>query len=273
MTDFAGATFDRIAAASLAHAQANAPQATRSVADLPSFARVVVVANGPSLAGNLDALRLASMPVVCADGAMARLLMVGVVPDLVVTCDPHPRIAHWFGADDDDGHFARTGERALRGDLSGIPLAIATASHPRTVAQATAAGMALYWWHAMLDDPTRPGLTRGLYDLAPLPCINGGGNVGTAAWVLAHTILGAKDIALVGFDFGYPPGFPEERTQYAPERPSFVTYPNGWYADATFAWFRDVFMAMVKDAPCRTVNCSFGGTLEIERMALRVWIG
>ena len=273
MTDFAAATFDRIAAASLANAQANASQATRSVADLTTLPRVVVVANGPSLAGNLEALRLASAHVVCADGAMARLLMVGVVPDLVVTCDPHPRIAHWFGADDDDGHFARTGERALRGDLSGIPLAIATASHPRTVAQATAAGMALYWWHAMLDDPATGTLTRGLYDLAPLPCLNGGGNVGTAAWVLAHTILGAKDIALVGFDFGYPPGFPEERTQYAPERPSFVTYPNGWYTDATFAWFRDVFTAMVKDAPCRTVNCSFGGTLEIERMALRVWIG
>lgn len=259
MPDLAAATFARIAEASLANAQANAPQATRSVADLPPLARVVVVANGPSLAAHLDALR-AAPAIVSVDGALSRLLLAGVVPDLCVTADPHERIAHWFGAEPDE-HFARTGEAAPRADLAGIPLAIATASHPRTVAQAQAAGMDLYWWHAMLDDPATGPLTRMLYELAPLPCVNGGGNVGTAAWVLAHAILGAKETALVGFDFGYPPDFPVEQTQYAPVlqelygdrwREAFTRYPNGWYGDPAMAWYRNVLTGMVREAPCRT---------------------
>ena len=50
-----------------------------------------------------------------------------------------------------------------------------------------------------------------------LPCLNGGGNVGTAAWVMTHAVLGQRRIGLVGIDFGYAPGTPYEQTQYYPE--------------------------------------------------------
>lgn len=285
--DLARATYDRIAQDSLAHALANRHRAVRSVAELPRHMlldpngdRVLVVANGPSL----DAKRLeqrADLSIVVVDGALRRCLQARLRPDLVVSVDSHPRIAHWFGAAPDE-HFARTGETAPPGTeryLRGTRVALATASHPRTVYTAEQAWMVPYWFHAMLDDPRAPdSLTRRLYEQHPLPVVNGGGNVGTTAWVIAHSILGAKDIALVGFDFGYPPDFPPERTQYAPElqtmygadwRDAFTRYPSGWYSDPAMAWFREVFMEMAKDAPCRTVNCG-DGTLgdAVERMDL-----
>lgn len=270
MTDLSLATFDRVAAQSLANAEANQAHIWRSVAELlEHHARVVVVANGPSL--NPGRIREYLGMVVCVDGALGRMMQAGAIPDFVVTADPHERIAHWFGADADD-YFVRVGERGIVGDnLASIAVVIATASHPRTVAQLEKTGADLYWFHAMLDDPTAPdSLTRRLYEQRPLPVINGGGNVGTTAWVIAHSILRAKTIGLVGFDFGYPPDFPPERTQYAPELQAmygdrwleaFTRCENGWYMDPTMRWFRDTFLTMVRDAPCRTVNCSEGGTL------------
>ena len=47
--------------------------------------------------------------------------------------------------------------------------------------------MALYWWNPMLDDPDRPdSVSRRLHRDNGLPSLNGGGNVGTAAWVITH---------------------------------------------------------------------------------------
>ena len=267
--DLARATFDRIAEQSLANAAANQEYVGKSVARLAQRDRVIVAANGPSL----DPRRLRGYPgtLICVDGALGRLIQADAEPDLVVTADSHERIAHWFGADPDD-YFGRVGERGILGEnLAGIAVAIATASHPRTVAQLRKAGADLYWFNTMFDDPAaHDSLTRRLYEQNRLPCINGGGNVGTAAWALAHSILGAKTVGLVGFDFGYPPDFPVERTQYWPEihamrgdrwREAFTHCENGWYMDPTMRWFRDTFLTMARTAPCRTVNCSEGGTL------------
>lgn len=280
--DLADATFARIAAMSLDNAAVNRDKITQSVAELrwPRGADVIIAANGPSAADSLAQIADSSWSgkvIIVVDSVVAACRRAGFAPDLVVSCDPHPRIAHWFGAEPDD-HLRRTGEVVAPSDLRGLPVALATASHPHTVEQCQKAGMRLYWWNAMLDDPSQPGWTRALYNANGLPCLNGGGNVGTAAWVLAHQVLKAKTVALVGFDFGYPPGFPLERTQYAPElqelygdrwTEAFTTYPNGWFADPAMAWFREVFMEMVKAAPCRTVNCTEGGTLDgIERMPL-----
>ena len=271
--NLAEATFERVVRESLVNERRNRPYIRHSVSQLSRYDLVTVVANGPSLADSLA--MLAAPPkrpvIVAVDGAATRLLAAGVVPSLIVTADPHPRIAHWFGAEPDE-HFQRTGEVAPTFSMKGLNLAIATASHPETAHRAMDAGLNLYWWNAMLDDPAEDGLTRAL-NANGLPSINGGGNVGTAAWVIAHSILKAKTVALVGFDFGYPPDFPPQRAQYWPEMQEmglgFTTYENGWYADPAMAWFRDVFMQMAKDAPCRTINCTEGGTLYgIERMPL-----
>ena len=272
--NLAEATYRRVLHQSLLNAGHNSFSIRHSAATLPSVERVVVVANGPSARHTVPP---ASSQVIAVDGALGRLLRAGCRPDLVVSADTHERIAHWFGAAPDE-YFARIGEVGADANMKGLAVAIATASHPRTVEQCRNNLMVLYWWNAMLDDPSEPGLTRSLYEANGMPCLNGGGNVGTAAWVIAHSILKAKTVALVGFDFGYPPDFPKERTQYWPEMQefglSFITYDNGWYADPAMAWFREVFMQMARDAPCRTINCTEGGTLDgIERMPLAEFLG
>jgi len=68
------------------------------------------------------------------------------------------------------------------------------------------AGMELYWWNPMYDDYDKPAASARLWEANGLPCLNGGGNVGTAAWVLTHAALGKRRIGLVGIDLGYAPG-------------------------------------------------------------------
>lgn len=136
--------------------------------------------------------------------------------------------------------------------------------------------MEVYWWNPMFDDyDSADSLTRRLHEANGLPCLNGGGNVGTAAWVLTHAVLGKTRVGLLGFDFAYPPGTPYTNTQYYPElrevlgdrfEEGYVSVENPflgetWFCDPAYYWFREVFLEMAREAPCRTVNCTEGGIL------------
>ena len=262
----------------------------------------IVVAAGPSLhrRRSLDRLRASRFKgtVVAADGALGACLRAGVVPHVVVSVDPHSgRIVRWFGdpalnAAPADDYFRRQemdpvhsrdeigANRALVELVNkhgpGIKAAVATSAAPAVSERCEQAGMALYWWNPMYDDYDRPDSTsRRLFEKNRMPCINGGGNVGTAAWVLTHAVLGKKRVALVGMDLGYPPGRPYAQTQYYPElrelfgeryEEAFIRLENPhtgetWYTDPAYYWFRDVFLEMVNDAKCQTYNCTEGGTL------------
>jgi hypothetical protein len=158
-----------------------------------------------------------------------------------------------------------------------IKVAAATSAAPAVVERCEQARMELYWWNPMYDDYDRPeSLSRRLWKMNGLPCLNGGGNVGTAAWVVTHAVLGRKRIGLVGIDFGYAPGTPYEQTQYYPElvallgdryREAFIHAENPvtrevWFSDPAYHWFRDVFLEMAREADCETFNCTEGGLLE-----------
>jgi hypothetical protein len=308
------ATFDRISAAGVANAELNQPRVGRSILDLAD-ARLgdgdaaIVVAAGPSLRrrASLDRIRASkfSGAIVAVDGALGACLRAGVVPDVVVTVDPHPeRIVRWFGdpslttasADDyfrrqemDPVHAAdeTAANRALielvDAHASKLKLAIATSASPAVVDRCDKAGMTLYWWNPMLDDYEAPGsLSRRLHEANGLPCLNGGGNVGTTAWVIAHAVLGKRRVALVGMDFGYAPGTPYDKTQYYPElRALFgdrfaeafvhVDNPMGetWFCDPAYYWFRDVLFEMAAEADCETVNCTEGGIIFGPRVPMR----
>src|SRR5438128_2459125 len=123
-------------------------------------------------------------------------------------------------------------ERATFERVAAVGLANAELNRPRIgrsileladtasggTARCASAGMQLFWWNPMVDDYERAeSLSRRLHADNGLPCLNGGGNVGTAAWVVAHAVLGARRVGLVGIDFGYAPDTPYERTQYYPE--------------------------------------------------------
>ena len=137
--------------------------------------------------------------------------------------------------------------------------------------------MELFWWNPMYDDYDRPdSVSLRLHRANGLPCLNGGGNVGTAAWVIAHAVLGKRRIGLVGIDFGYAPGTSYERTQYYPELrelfgeryvEAFIPVDSPfagerWFTDPAYYWFRGVFLDMAREADAETLNCTEGGVLH-----------
>ena len=299
------ATFERVAAVGLANAELNRPRIGRSIlelADTASGGTALVIGAGPSLHGRRSLARLAAHgfagTVVAADGALGACLRAGVVPDVVVTVDPHPdRIVRWFGdpsltrASDDDYFRRQEMDPAHAVDEVGtnaalvrlvdthgprIRVAIATSASPAVAERCASAGMQLFWWNPMVDDYERAeSLSRRLHADNGLPCLNGGGNVGTAAWVVAHAVLGARRVGLVGIDFGYAPGTPYERTQYYPElremlgerfveafvHETSLATGERWFSDPAYHWFREVFLDMAREAGCETVNCTEGGLL------------
>ena len=302
-----GATFERIAAAGLANAELNQPRIRHSIMALAREPlgegdAAVVVAAGPSLRRrqSLERLRAARFrgTIVAADGALGACLRAGLVPHVVVSVDPHAgRIVRWFGdpsliAAPADDYFRRQemdaahsldelgANRALVELVNrhgpAIRAAVSTSASPAVTTRCGEAGMRLYWWNPMYDDYDQAeSLSRQLRRMNGLPCINGGGNVGTAAWVLTHAVLGKRRIGIVGMDFSYTPDTPYEKTQYYPElvelfgdrfKDAFIHLENPflretWFTDPAYYWYRTVFLQMVEDAPGQTYNCTEGGLL------------
>jgi len=317
----AAATAERITGAGVENEARHRPHIERSVLELAGVAlgagdRAVVVAAGPSLRRRESVRRLARAgfegTVVAVDSALGACLREGVVPHVVVTVDPHAaRIVRWFGdpalaAPPADDYFRRqemdaahaqdeiAANRALvelvDRHAARLRVAAATSAAPAVVARCRAAGMALYWWNPMYDDYDRPdSVSRRLHRANGLPCLNGGGNVGTAAWVLTHAVLGKRRVGLLGMDFGYAPGTPYERTQYYPELrelfgdrlgEAFIRVENPlsgetWLTDPAYYWFRDVFFEMAREADCETFNCTEGGIVfgpEVKAMTLEEFV-
>jgi len=228
-----------------------------------------------------------------------RCLRHGIVPDLVVTVDPHdPSIVRWFGdpdlerADPDDDYFRRQDMDALFHDElrtnrellevmkdygPRLRIAMSTSAGPRVVRRAVECGMQIFWFNPMFDDPDLPGgRSRELMATNRLPCINCGGNVGTTCWMIADAVLGVDHTALLGVDFGYYDDTPYYNTQYYHEACDLVgkdaidalfvrmfnPHVGAWYyTDPAYLWFREVFLQMVADAGCQTWNCTDGGIL------------
>lgn len=265
----------------------------------------LVIAAGPSVhrhetAKLIKASRFQGV-IVATESAMAWCLRHDIIPDLVVTLDPHAeRIVRWFGAPNltedslaRDDYFSRQDmdpkfrEDQLRFnrelmDLVNkhgprISIAVASSASPAVVGRVLESGMAAYWWNPMYDDDElENSLTRKIHAMNGLPCVNAGGNVGAACWVFAHSVLRKKRVALVGMDFGYYMDTPYSRTQYykeilslvGPDRLDevFVRVMNPhlgreFYTDPAYLWYRDAFVDMAAHADCETYNCTGGGIL------------
>lgn len=301
------ATFERIAAVGLANAELNGPQIRRSILELGAASlgegdATVVVGAGPSLHRQRSLERLGASgftgTIVAVDGSLRACLRSGIVPHMVVTVDPHAeRMVRWFGdpslaAPPADDYFRRQEMDPVHGqdemsanqalvelvDRYGprLKVAVATSAAPQVVDRCQKAGIELYWWNPMYDDyEESESLSRRLQRMNGLPCLNGGGNVGTAAWVVSHAVLGKRRVGLLGMDFSYPPGMPYSRTQYYPElrdllgdrfEEAFINLENPhlgetWFTDPAYYWFRDVFLEMCREATCQTFNCTEGGVL------------
>lgn len=264
----------------------------------------IVIGAGPSLhrrdpVGQIKRLGYAG-EVVCADGALPYCLRNGLVPDYVVTLDPHPtRIIRWFGDPDLDGTRLARDDYFRRQDLDPhlgeqesaknrelielvnkhgpkIKAIVAACVSPNVTRRCIEAGMELYWWNPLYDDiKDASSVSRQAYNLNKVPCMATGGNCGSAAWVFANMVLRKSEIALVGIDFGYAPGTPLEKTQYYKEvtelfgekaSEAYVDVYNPfleetWFTDPTYYWYRETFLQMARNAECLTFNCTEGGIL------------
>ena len=265
----------------------------------------IVMAAGPSLHRRRVAEQIKASGyrgvIVATESALGYCLRNDLVPDLIVTLDPHPtRIVRWLGdpalsearlgADD---YFRRQDlEPRLAGDQFAanqellelvdrfgprVRAAICTSAAPEVVDRIYSSGMPAYWWNPFYDDYDQPdSLTRKIHGLNGLPCLNAGGNVGSAAWVLAAAVLEKKHVAVVGMDFGYYHDTPYDKTQYYRELVDLVGLDRldevyvrmhnphvgaDFYTDPAYLWYRDSFLEMAREAECRTVNCTEGGIL------------
>lgn len=292
------------------HARDNLQHVVKTLRDLPrpvgeKAASALVISAGPSLRRRgiirriLDAGYRGS--VVAIDASYIACLREGLVPDYVVTMDPHPtRMVRWFGDHDlaentrKDDYFARqdldvtfreNAEKTNRENIAlidkhgcGSKAVVASSAPQNVVRRLQEAGLEMYWWNPLVDDPQAPGsITRALYDINGLPGLNTGGNVGSAGWVFAATRLKVPRVGLVGMDLGYYADLPRTMTQTYYELVKHVgadadmdryftefTFPltqEKFYTDPVYFWYRKNLLQLLEKSPCETFNCTEGGTL------------
>lgn len=299
------ASFQRCAKLGLKHAKENKPYIRKTIRELQGkivSESAIVISAGPSLhikdpAGLIKKSKYGGL-IIAADGAMYYCLRNGIIPDFVVTVDPHPtRIIRLYGDPElkekpADDYFRRQDlDPAMNIDEirrnkeiielvnkygSQIKLIISTSVTPKISVRAQQAGMELYWWNPIYDDYNeQDSLTKKIYEITGVPCMGTGGNVGTSAWVFSSAVLGIKNIALVGMDLSYHPDTPLEKTQYYHElkeilgdrvQDGYIKIYNPhlkqtWYTDPAYYWYRENFIELSKQTDSETYNCTEGGIL------------
>ena len=223
--------------------------------ELNCFDKAIVVSAGPSLhySGTLQELSTTNFngPIIAIDGSYVKCLRAGIIPDYLLTLDPHPtRLVRWFGDPDfeknmiDDDYYSRQDldidfrNNSIKQNNENIELVneyagktklmIASTAPANVVSRAKQAGFDMYWWIPLVDDPdSKNSLTRKMFEITEgLPALNTGGNVGTAAWVFAQFWLKCKRTAVIGMDLGYKNDMPYEMTQTYPELVSLLGKEN-----------------------------------------------
>ena len=305
-------TLDRIGGLAAENAKSNAKffhrgksiRALRGL-NLGRGESAVVIAAGPSLHRKSYAEKILKSgyqgAIITTDSGLAYCLRNGIIPDLVVTIDPHARrIVRWFGDPHlheehlrQDDYFSRQDmdpafadeivynrELLALVDLYGpkIRIALSTVSSREVVERVFDAGMQVYWWNPMLDDmEANPGgSTAELYAMNGFPCVNACGNVGAACWMMAGEVLGKRDVALVGMDMSYYDGTPYRSTQYydvavkefGEDRldeffiRTWNPYIDQWFfSDPAYYWYRGILLEMAAQVDFKTHNCTEGGVL------------
>ncbi|MBI3771290.1 MAG: motility associated factor glycosyltransferase family protein [Gammaproteobacteria bacterium] len=292
------------------NSEANVRHIDKSIKDLPGLASqkassAVVVSAGPSLHYTNTLKTLADSKyqgtIIAIDGSYVKCLRAGIVPDYVLTLDPHPtRLVRWFGDPDfekntiGDDYFARQDldidfrkNSVLQNNdnieivnryAKNTKLIIASTAPANVVSRTKEAGFDMYWWLPLVDNPeSENSLTRRMYNFAKLPALNTGGNVGTAAWVFAQFWLKVKNIAVIGMDLGYKIDLPYTMTQTYYElaqilgeegitKELFPVIKNPltgekFYTDPTYYWYRRNILELVANSASTLYNCTEGGTL------------
>lgn len=238
--------------------------------------------------------------IISSDGSLFYLLENNIIPDLVVSLDPHPtRIIRWFGDEklnkkslQKDSYFRsqdidvkfkneiKTNNKILfltKKFGKQINIALCTSINQKITKRLIKIKSNIYWWNPFLDDPNKKNsISRKLFNLNNLPLINSGGNVGASCWMIASQVLECKNIALIGMDFSYYMKTKLSQTQYYNElKKKFGTnylkkfykkiynpvFKKYFFTDYVYKWYRDIFLEMLNNDPNNTINCTEGGIL------------
>lgn len=266
--------------------------------------KAVVVAAGPSLHRREMGPRLRKyadrVTIIAAGASLYHLLKHDVIPDVIVEADPQPNEVRYFGdpsLDDatlhTDDYFRRQDydfdfredERRVNSFLIGrmaeirsqTSVALGTCVAPALVARLTELGFPRFWWNPLFDYPDEEtSLTRQVFELNGITCLNTFGNTGAAAWVIAHSVLDKTRVALIGMDFAYHPDTTYEQSEYyhellalSDDQSAIEFYSHlrgidgrdGWFTDPVLLWYRNELLKAIPAAPCETHNCTEGGIL------------
>ncbi len=292
----------------ISHAAANRQFIEKTIKQLRGAAKgrdVLVVSGGPSLHRRQSIERIKPaidrFVVVAADGTMGHCLRAGITPDYILSADPdRTRIVRWFGDDnltadkladdyfrrqDLDEHFnrdevAKNEDQIRLVDAAGpkIKAVLSTGACEDVRRRCFDSGMDVYWWNPIYDDVSDPeSLTRKLFESNKVPCMNTGGNVGTACTIFAMRILGAARIVMLGMDFAYYGDTPYEKTQYYDQFREFmpedqiphafkhIRHPHtreDYFTDPAYYWYREAFLEFAEGMDgCELVNATEGGIL------------
>lgn len=301
-------TLKRSSPMGLANADKNGPHFKHTIKDLLGAAKgktCLLVGAGPSLMRQNSLAKLKPVMdrfvIVAADGALGHCLRAGLVPHYVISLDPHgERIVRWFGDEDltveklADDYFRRqdidsylnTEEVEKNQELvrllniagPGIKAVLCTSSPENVRDRCLRAGMESYWWNPIYDDFSEPrSITRALHRKNKIPCMNAGGNSGSAGWTLSARVLQADRIVMIGMDFSYYADTSVSTIQYyevlkefmaEDEIPSALKYVRNphtgeqYYTDPAYFWYRQGLCELIKKAPdCEHINATGGGIL------------
>jgi len=301
-------TFDRIAEKSISNIEYNLKYSDKgqSIIHLKRqfghFKNAILIAAGPSIK-RMDPIKDIIKhgfkgKIVTTESGLNYCLKNHLIPHLVVTLDPHEtRIVRWFGNPRLNNYEIKNDDYYRRQDMDedfsneilvnkkliervnrsckGVPIALATTSSKSVVERVIEIGMDIYWFNPMLDNPDQEhSFTLKAYKMNKFPCINCGGNVGSACWMILDEVLKAKTIALTGVDFSYYSDTSYFQTQYYHEAVDllgeenldeyyieiFNPYLNKWfYTDPVYYWYKKAFLEMVAEGNSTTYNCTNGG--------------
>lgn len=275
----------------------------------------LIVSGGPSLrvVNHLKLIKKFQNKaiIICTDGSLFYLLENKIIPDLVVSLDPHPtRIVRWFGdkslnktkikkdnyfrSQDIDTKFNRelvTNKKVLfltKKFGKKLNIALCTSAPKNVVKRLIEIKSKIYWWNPFLDNPNiKKSLSKKLFILNKLPLINSGGNVGSACWMIADSVINCKKIGMIGMDFSYYIDTKFEQTQYygilkktfGLKYLSFFykkiynpIYKKYFFTDYVYDWYKNIFLEMLSNSKTTTINCTEGGILfgkNIKNMRLK----
>ena len=300
------------------NAKSNSNLIDKSIKELPKFNGIkkdtcIIISSGPSVRKQHSIKKILDSSytgtIIAVDGSYVACLKAGLYPDYVITMDPHPsRVVRWFGDPDFEKHILND-DYFNRQDLDSdfrdnsishnkeiidlvnkhshrSKLLIPSTSSSTVVDRVFKTNFEIYWWNPLVDNPDNNiSITRKLWNLNKLPCINTGGTVGTVSWLIAATHFKIDSIVLVGMDFGYHNDIQFNETQTYYELIDYVgsdielekyflytEYPiDGgiYYSDPTYYWYKKNFLEIIDKVPnARTYNCTDGGTLVEEKITI-----